>query len=98
MAEQESTNIVTIEATKREKSGKGYARKLRRGGKIPANLLNKGQSIPIELDPKLLSKAWKADKKFNLTFNGATKAVVISELQVDRVKRAPLHVDLMYTE
>ena len=96
MAEQESTNI-TIEATKRDKSGKSYTRKLRRTGKIPANLLNKGKSTPIELDPKLLSKAWKADKTLDLTLEGATQRVIITELQIDRVKRTAMHVDLKVT-
>ncbi len=97
MAGQESITI-TIDAKQREKAGKNHCRKLRATGKIPAILLNKGKSTAIELDPKWLSKAWKADKKFSLNLDGVAKMVVIKELQVDPVTRTALHVDLMYDE
>ena len=88
--------LVTIEASPRLEKGKGYARKLRSRNLIPANLMEKAKATAIELDPKWLSKAWKSGKKFNLSFDGATKTVFIKELQVDAVRREVLHVDLMY--
>lgn len=88
--------LITIEATNREKTGKGHNRKLRKAGKIPANLLVKGQATSIELDPKWLSRAYKTGKRFNLAYNGATKTVIIKELQIDAVKRTAVHCDLMY--
>lgn len=91
-----SENIVTIEASAREGKGKEYARKLRKAGKIPANLIAKSGSTSIELDPKWLGKAYKSGKQFNLVFNGETKLVKIQEVHLDPIKRAPLHVDLMY--
>ncbi len=87
---------IVIKAAKREKTGKGNAHKLRNSGKIPANLLEKGKSTPLELDPKMLSKAWQAGKTFTLDLDGTTKAVLIKELQLDPVKRVALHVDLVY--
>lgn len=90
--------LLTIEATKREETGKSAVRKIRARGNIPANLIGKGKAVSLELNPKLLSKAYKAGKKFNLTFNGETKPVEMKEVQVHRVKRQPLHVDLMYCE
>jgi large subunit ribosomal protein L25 len=89
---------VTIAATARTKSGKGNSRKLRAAGKIPAVLNGKGKSTLLELDPKLLSKAWLGGKKFNLDFNGKTTPVTISELQIDPVRRLALHVDLTPVE
>jgi large subunit ribosomal protein L25 len=90
---------INIEATERTQSGKGNSRKLRAAGKIPAVLNHKGQSTKIELDPKLLSKAWlNNDKQFNLTLKGQTKKVKITELQVHPVKRIAFHVDLAYVE
>ena len=89
---------VTIEAVKRQGAGKTAVRKLRREGRIPAVLNHKGQSTLIEFDPKLLSKAWKADRQFNLTLEGKTTRVSITELQLDPVKRLALHVDLAYVE
>jgi len=93
MSEQ---TVVTIEAQPRTGSGKSYTRKLRRAGKIPAVLLEAGKATSLELDPKLLPKAWKfGDRKFNMVLDGNTVPVRIQELQVDPVKRHALHVDLM---
>lgn len=93
MSEQMS---VTIEATLRTGTGKTYTNKLRRAGKIPAVLLESGKATNLELDPKLLPKAWKlGGRKFNMVLDGKTVPVKIQELQVDPVKRHALHVDLM---
>lgn len=93
MSEQTS---VTIEAQLRTGSGKSYTNKLRRAGKIPAVLLETGKATNLELDPKLLPKAWKfGGRKFNMVLDGKTIPVKIQELQVDPVKRHALHVDLM---
>lgn len=94
---QESIGV-TIEAKRREKSGKNCSRRLRRTGKIPAVLMDKGQSTAIELDPKWLSKAWKSGKKFDLVLDGVTKKVVIKDLQVDPISRDALHIDIMYAK
>lgn len=88
--------LVTIEAVKRTETGKSYTRKLRQKGMIPANLMDGGKSTMLELNPKLLSKAWKSTKTFNLTLEGKTKTVKIHELQINVVNRQALHVDLMY--
>jgi ribosomal protein L25 (general stress protein Ctc) len=93
MSEQ---TTVTIEAQLRTGSGKSYTNKLRRAGKIPAVLLETGKATNLELDPKLLPKAWKfGGRKFNMVLDGKTIPVKIQELQVDPVKRHALHVDLM---
>lgn len=87
-----------IEGTKRTEIGKGACRKLRAAGKVPAVLNHKGQSTVLSIDPKLLSKAWLAGKQFTLSMDGTQKAVRITELRVDPVRRLPLHVDLTYAE
>lgn len=93
MSEQ---TTVTIEAQVRTGTGKSYTNKLRRAGKIPAVLLETGKATNLELDPKLLPKAWKlGGRKFNMVLDGKTIPVKIQELQVDPVKRHALHVDLM---
>lgn len=92
-----SEELVTIEGSAREPAGKSQARKLRKSGLIPAVILDKGKTHNLQLDPKWLHKANKAEGKvFNLTFQGSTRKVKIQELQLDHVKRVPLHVDLMY--
>ncbi|MBF0440500.1 MAG: hypothetical protein HQK54_01220 [Oligoflexales bacterium] len=88
--------LIDIEANLRKGTGKGIARKLRNNGKIPANLMDKGKSTSIELSSKLLDRAYASkERKFNLLLNGESKVVYIKELQIDAVKRIPLHVDLM---
>lgn len=92
-----SEELVKIEASPRQLTGKSHIRKLRKSGLIPGVLLDKGQSFPLEFDPKWLGKAYKGGKKqFELTFNGVTRVVKVVDLQVDPVKRVPLHVDLVY--
>lgn len=91
-----TTELVTIAATRRTEIGKGYGRRLRRTGKIAGVILEKGKTSMIEFDPKLLSKAWQGGKHFNLDFEGKVKKVFIKELQIDVVKRTPLHVDLVF--
>jgi len=87
---------VTIDANLRTGTGKSYTNKLRRAGKIPAVMLEGGKATNLELDPKLLPKAWKlGGRKFNMVLDGKTIPVKIQELQLDPVKRHALHVDLM---
>ena len=90
------SNLVTIEGKTRTEKGKGFCRKLRKSGMIPANIIEKGKATMIELNPKFLSVAWQADRTFILDLNGEQKKVTIKELQLHKLKRTPLHVDLMY--
>lgn len=93
-----SDKLVTIEAAVRKDTGKGANRKLRVSGKIPAVFYEKGKAQSLELDPKLLPKAWTGGKKFNLSMDGKTRLVKIQELQVEPVRRLALHVDLVPAE
>ena len=53
----------------------------------------------MSFNPKYLPKAYKeSGHKFNLSFEGKTSVVYVKELQIDKVRREPLHVDLMYAE
>lgn len=90
------TELVKISAEKREETGKGNSRKLRAAGLIPANIIGGGKSELIQLDPKLLPKAWKSGKTFELDYNGTVKAVTIKEIQYHAMKRYAIHADLMY--
>ena len=94
-----SDNYLTIQATTRVATGKGYNRRLRASGKVAANLLDSGKSYLLEMDPKLLAKVYKGyDKKFNLDWNGTCKPVFIKELQINPLTRDVLHLDLMYVK
>lgn len=90
--------IVTINGFARDGRGKSYTRKARKAGRVPAVLNHQGKSTVLEIEPKLLSKAWQNERQFNLSFNGVSKKVKITELQIHPVKRTALHVDLTYAE
>jgi ribosomal protein L25 (general stress protein Ctc) len=91
--------LLTIEGFERTLTGKSANRKLRKAGRLPAVLLDSGKSTLLEINPKLLGKAYKShDKKFNLEFKGQVKTVRVQELHIDSIKRTPLHIDLMYVK
>lgn len=91
-----SEELLKIDGKLRSATGKGVCRRLRAEGKIPGNILEKAKSTPIELESRLLSKAWKSGKQFSLNLDGQERMVKIQELQINPVKRTALHVDLMY--
>ena len=96
MAQDDKSELMTIAATRRQRTGKGYARKLRRAEKLPGVVLDRGKSTAVELDPKLLGKVWQGDKRFVLQLDGETHNALLHDVQIDAVKRTPLHVDIMY--
>ena len=91
------TDLVEIKAERRTSAGKSFCRKLRKSGLIPGNILDAKNPEMIELSPKWLPVAWKSGKKFMLNLDGKTTPVMIKELQLSRVSRVALHVDLVRT-
>ncbi len=92
-----------LNAVLRDASGKGVARKLRRDGRIPAVLYGAHtKSLMLSIDPRALMKAVDTEAGTNtlitLRVEGATghaqRVVMLRELQVDPIQRAPLHADL----
>ncbi|MBM4310513.1 MAG: 50S ribosomal protein L25/general stress protein Ctc [Deltaproteobacteria bacterium] len=96
---------ITIHATKREQSGKGYARSLRRADKIPAVVYGHGyEPVSITVDGILLNKMFKpgceADAEyqlFDLKIEGAAaragKKVMIREIQRHPLQQYIEHID-----
>ncbi|WP_333655402.1 50S ribosomal protein L25 [Dissulfurispira sp.] len=88
---------VTLGVEKREKSGKGGARSLRRSGVIPAILYKGGNSLPVQLSRKELSRfiSKTAGERVivNLQFPDDTKQAIVKDYQVDPVMGNLLHVD-----
>jgi large subunit ribosomal protein L25 len=89
---------VTIHAEKREESGKGVARTMRRQGMIPAIIYRGGGAIPLKIPKQeitqLLNTSAGAQVMINLQFtDGDNKLALINEFQVDPVKRELLHAD-----
>lgn len=90
-------DITVVAASKRSAVGKSPARAVRRSGLIPGNILLKERSLPITLEPKWLAKIWKQEGGvFILDLEGERSKVKIHEVQIDPVKRVPLHVDLKH--
>ncbi len=93
----ETSKEYIIKGELREKTGKSIARKIRKAGLIPGTILNKGKSTYINLEPKLLGKAYQTDRTFILDLAGKQEKVFVQEVQVDPITRAALHVDLIYS-
>ncbi len=92
-----------LHARMRDSSGKGVARKLRREGFIPAVLYGAHTaSVLLALEPRALMKAVATEAGANtlitLRVDGnadlSQKVVMLRDLQVDPVRRTPLHADL----
>ncbi len=99
----EKTNKdIVIEVMPRDAAGKGVARKIRKekgkGALIPGNFLKfNGKSTNITMDIYGLDKALanNKEKKFTISLEGKTHLVQLKELQLHKVKRHPVHIDIM---
>ncbi len=89
---------ITINVEKREETGKGAARSLRRQNMIPAILYRGGGSIPIKLPKKEITQFINTTSgeqvMINLKFkDGENKLALMKEFQVDPTKRELIHAD-----
>ena len=99
------SDIITIQASKRERSGKGYARTLRRAEKIPAVVYGHGyEPVSITLDGNVLNKMFKPGNEdaaeyqlFRLQIE-SEGALLEKQVMVKQIQRHPMqqhieHVD-----
>ena len=89
---------ITINVEKREETGKGAARSLRRKDIVPGILYRGGGSLPIKLPKKevmqFINTTSGQQVMVNLHFNdGESKLALIKEFQVDPLRRELLHAD-----
>jgi large subunit ribosomal protein L25 len=89
---------VSINAEKRDVSGKGSARSLRRAGMVPAVLYREGKAQSIKLAKKDLAKLINSvageQVMVDLNFaDGDKKLALLKDFQVDPVRRELLHTD-----
>jgi len=91
-----------LKAEVREGTGKGVARKLRAGGKIPAIFYGShAQTIPLIVDPKELSLTLQTEAGGNVLIDleikrdgqSERKVVMVKELQFDHLQKRALHAD-----
>lgn len=88
---------VSITAQKREATGKGVARSLRRKGELPAVIYRAGNSEPIRIPRtefiKLLKRTKGENILINLQFPEGNRLAVIKDYQLDPVTGELLHTD-----
>jgi large subunit ribosomal protein L25 len=89
---------IRIEASTRERAGKGAARATRRDGKVPAVIYGaKQEAALIALDPrdvmKELQKGGWQSSLYEVAVNGGTERTLMRDVQFHPVTDRPLHVD-----
>ncbi len=79
-----------------EKRAPGTAADLRRTGKLPAVVYNKEFNESITVDMRDFDKAFRAQgtsSLIDLVIDGTERSVVVKQVQMDKRKRIPMHVD-----
>ncbi len=89
---------IIIHAEKREETGKGVARSLRRKNMIPAVLYRAGGSLPIKLPKKEITQFINTTAgeqiMVDLQFtDGESKIALVKDYQIDPTRRELLHAD-----
>jgi large subunit ribosomal protein L25 len=92
------THILAAEP--RERAGKGTARAVRRGGKIPAVIYgNKEAPLSVAIEAKLIGKALDTPGFYtsliDIEVNGTKHRVLPRDTQIHPVTGVPLHVDFL---
>jgi large subunit ribosomal protein L25 len=91
---------VVVKAEKREKSGKGYARRLRAEGKIPVTIYGGGgEAVSASASLSDLAAILRSESGQNTVFSFDVAGVGISEVifqdrQIDPLKGRLIHADL----
>ena len=91
----------TLRAERREGVGKGFAKKLRREGKIPAILYGDGQeTLPLQVEARQVHTLLKALSGETALVElvvegrgGGRWTTIVKEVQYDPVRGDPLHID-----
>ncbi len=94
------SNIINLNAEKRELNGKGPVRALRRAGKIPAVIYgDKKEPLPIILERKEIDKVYNTGRMMatllELEVDGSKSRVIARDVQFDPVKDTILHADFL---
>ncbi len=92
--------MITFNAEKREKAGKGAARACRREGRVPAVIYGgKQEPVMISLHPVELEKALDTrgfyDMDIEVVLDGKKNTVVCKDVQFHPVSDKPIHVDFV---
>ena len=90
----------TIDAARREGTGKGPNRRLRAEGKIPGVLYGNGnEPMALALDPRhvvaVLSGPYGRNSVVDLQVDGGSRMAIVKDYQVHPWKRKLMHVDFL---
>jgi len=90
--------MTSLEATLRNDTGKGVARKLRAAGQIPANVYGpEHEPLNVAVDPETLTRIFKDSGNRNMLVDvqvdGQAITCMVREVQRHPVSRDILHVD-----
>ncbi len=82
-----------LEVSKRQS---GKANRLRKQGLLPAIVYNKSKNIPISVNHRAFDKAFRIQGQsgiIDLDIEGETVEVLVKQVQMDKRRREPQHVD-----
>lgn len=86
--------IVELKATRREKTGKGVARKLRREGLLPAVVYGGGRpATHIAISAKEVKRIKHHHGLIKLDIEGEEKVCILKDIQYNWLGDVPIHVD-----
>jgi large subunit ribosomal protein L25 len=91
----------TVEGKIRESRGKGPARQMRLTGMVPATMYGgKKDAVSLAVNAKQVAKILRSESGHNTIFSvkvegGAEEKAMVKDWQVDPIKGALLHVDLL---
>jgi len=93
--------VIPLSGQRRERLGKGGARKSRAAGSIPAVLYGHGETpIPVSLVARDFDLALRGHKGgnpiVNLAVGGGEYTAIIRDVQYDPISRAILHLDFQH--
>ena len=74
----------------------GHVSALRQQGRLPAVLYNKELNLPVAVDAKAFDRVFReqgTSSLIDLDVDGTEHQVLVREVQMDKRKRVPLHVD-----
>ncbi len=94
------SEIASIAAEPREKTGTGAARAARRAGRIPAVMYGAGKDpVLISVEPMALDQWLKQPgffiRQFDVKIDGGSHRVLAREVQFHPVSDTPMHVDFL---
>ena len=79
-----------------EKRGKGGLGDLRQGGRLPAVVYNREMNVPVSVNARAFDKAFRAvgsSSLIDLDVDGEVLSVLVKQVQMDKRRREPLHID-----